>query len=103
MGWEETKERLDKIWFGLVIGGVLPVIGFFVSKLFKDKEGSYSLKGYWNLLVGQNDYYLDILIFSLIPNLLAFYLFFFMWKMDQAVKGLIFMTLIYLGIFLIIH
>jgi ABC-type bacteriocin/lantibiotic exporter with double-glycine peptidase domain len=103
MGWEETKEKLDKIWVGLVFGGLLPVIGFFVSKLFKDREGSYSVQAYWNLLIGQNDYYLDILTFSLIPNLLAFYFFFFMWKMDQALKGLIFMTIIYLGFFLIIH
>lgn len=103
MGWQETKEKLDKIWVGIAFGGVLPIIGFFISKMFKDKEGSYSLKAYWNLLIGQNDYYLDILTFSLIPNLLAFYFFFFMWKMDQALKGLIFMTIIYLGIFLIIH
>lgn len=103
MSWEETKEKLDKLWVGLIIGGVLPVLGFFVSKLFKDREGTYSLKAYWNLLIGENDYYLDILTFSLIPNLLAFYFFFFMWKMDQALKGLIFMTVIYLGIFLIIH
>lgn len=103
MSWEETKEKLDKIWIGIVIGAVLPMIGFMVSKLFKDKEGSYSWKGYWNLLIGQNDYYLDILTFSLIPNLLAFYFFFFQWKIDQALKGLIFMTIIYLGTFLIIH
>lgn len=103
MGWEETKEKIDNVWIGIALGSLLPVLGFFISKLFKDSEGSYSLKAYWNLLIGQNDYYLDILTFSLIPNLLAFYFFFFLWKLDNALKGLIFMTIIYLGIFLIIH
>lgn len=103
MGWEETKEKLDKLWFGLVLGAVLPMLGFLISKFFKDRDGSYSLKAYWNLLVGQNVHYMDILTFSLIPNLLAFYFFFFMWKMDQALKGLIFMTILYFGLFLIIH
>lgn len=103
MGWEETKQKLDKVWIGLILGGGLPILGFFVSKLVKDRDGSYSIKAYWNLLVGQNDYYLDILTFSLIPNMLAFYFFFFMWKLDQASKGLIFLTIMYLGLFMMIH
>lgn len=103
MDWEETKEKLDKLYIGLIIGGLLPVLGFFVSKLFKDKEGSYSVKAYWNLLVGQNDYYLDILVFSMIPSLLAFYFLFFVWKLDKASRGLVFMTIFYIAIFLAIH
>lgn len=98
-----SKNKFDTIVVGSILGAILPLIGFFLSKLLKDRDNSYTLKGYWNLLIGQNDYYLDILTLSLIPNLLAFYLLYFHWKMDKALKGLIFVTIIYLGIFLIIH
>lgn len=101
--WDDLKEKLDQLWFGLLLGTLLPVVGFFISKLVKDREGTYSVKAYWNLLVGDNDYYMQILTFSLLPNLLVFYLFFFQWQMDKALKGLIFITVIYLGIFLVIH
>ena len=103
MDWEEVKEKFDKMWVGLTAGGILPVLGFFLSKMVKDKQGSYTVEAYWNLLVGQTNYYLEILTFSLLPNMLAFYLFFFLWNMDRAVRGLIFMTIVYLGVIMMFH
>lgn len=101
--WDAIKEKWDQIWVGTALGALLPVVGFFISKMIKDREGSYSVKAYWYLLIGQNDSNLQILTFSLIPNLLVFYLFFFQWQMDKALKGLIFITVVYLGIFLVIY
>ena len=103
MNWEKVKKRSDNIWLGVAIGLLLPILGFILAKAIKDKQGSYTYGGFWNLLVGENVYYMDILTFSLLPNMLAFYVLFFMWKMDKAVRGLVFSTIMILGGILLLH
>mgnify|MGYP007027635575 CR=1 FL=1 len=103
MNWDKVKRKFDNVWIGAVAGFLLSVLGFLLSKTVKDKQGSYTLEAYWNLLVGQTDYYLEILTFSLLPNMLMFYLLFFQWKMDHAVRGLIFATIIVLGLIFLLH
>ena len=103
MNWEKVKKKYDNLWLGVGAGLILPILGFLLAKAIKDKQNSYTYEGFWNLLVGQNSYYMDILTFSLLPNMLAFYVLFFMWKMDKAVKGLIFSTFILLGGVLLFH
>jgi ABC-type bacteriocin/lantibiotic exporter with double-glycine peptidase domain len=103
MNWDKVKKKIDNLWVGVGLGFILFMLGFLLSKFVKDKQGSYTLEGFWNLLVGQNSYYLEILTFSLLPNMLAFYLLFFQWKMDKAVRGLIFSTIIILGSIMVLH
>lgn len=103
MNWESIKNKIDNIWFGLGIGAILPVIGFVLSKFVKDKSGSYTWKAYFNLMTGQTNYYLEILTFSLLPSMLFFYLLFFQWKLDQAARGLIFMTIVAIALVFMLH
>lgn len=103
MNWDKVKRKIDNLWVGVGLGMILFVFGFLLSKFVKDPQDSYTLEGFWNLLVGQNSYYLEILTFSLLPNMLAFYLLFFQWKMDKAVRGLIFSTVIILGLVMLLH
>lgn len=103
MNWDKVKKKINNVWVGVGMGLILFVLGFFLAKFVKDRQGSYTVEGFWNLLVGQNSYYLEILTFSLLPNMLAFYLLFFQWKMDNAVKGLIFATIILMGLIMLLH
>lgn len=103
MNWDKVKKKINNVWVGVGMGLILFVLGFFLAKFVKDRQGSYTVEGFWNLLVGQNSYYLEILTFSLLPNMLAFYLLFFQWKMDNAVKGLIFATIIIMGLIMLLH
>jgi ABC-type bacteriocin/lantibiotic exporter with double-glycine peptidase domain len=103
MNWNKVKKDFDKVWMGVVFGVVFSVIGFFLAKFVKDKQGSYTVEAFWNLMVGQTDYYLEILTFSLLPNMLAFYFLFFRWQMDKAVRGLIFATIMLMGMVFLLH
>ncbi len=103
MKWEVVKKKIDNVWVGLLLGFVLTVFGFFLSKWVKDPSNSYTIEGFWNLLMGKNNYYMEILTFSLLPNMLAFYFLFFQWKMDKALKGLIFITIMFLGLIFLMH
>jgi hypothetical protein len=92
MNWSEIKYKINTVWFGLGSGVVLPILGFFISKWVKFSDGD--LTSYWHMLIGKNVYSSEILTFSLLPNMLMFYFYFFQWKTDKAAKGLIFATLI---------
>jgi hypothetical protein len=96
MNWSEIKYKSNTVWLGLVSGIILPVFGFFISKWVKFGDGD--LITYWHMLIGKNIYSSEILTFSLLPNMLMFYFYFFQWKTDQAAKGLIFATLIWVAI-----
>lgn len=100
MTWNNFKIAINNLWIGLGIGIALPILGFFLSKFFKYPQGDYST--YWKMLVGRTIYTTDILTLSLIPNMLLFYFFFFQWKTDKAAKGLVFSTLIWIGILFLI-
>ena len=97
MSFEDWKEKYDVVWFGVVLGLILPPIGFVISKYVKSPMSSY--KNYWNLFLdSQLEVNKEILIFSLLPSMLAFYFIFFLFKMDIASKGLVGVTLFVAGI-----
>lgn len=100
MTWYDFKIRLNNLWIGLIIGFLLPLLGFFLSKPFKFPSGNYS--SYWNLLVSNTHYSTEILTLSLIPNMLLFYFLFFQWRTDQAAKGLVFSTIIWVGLLFLV-
>tara|TARA_B110000285_G_scaffold37290_1_gene40381 strand:- start:1088 stop:1411 length:324 start_codon:yes stop_codon:yes gene_type:complete len=94
-GW---KKKYDVAWFGLVLGFILPPLGFVLSKYVKSYNNS-SYKEYWELFLrSELEVNKDILIFSLLPSMLAFYFLFFLFKMDTAAKGLVGVTLFVTGI-----
>jgi|TARA_B110000495_G_C22932506_1_gene545193 hypothetical protein len=92
-GW---KKKYDIVWVGLILGFILPPLGFLLSKYVKSPNSSY--KNYWQLFLDSSlEINKEILIFSLLPSMLAFYFLFFLFKMDVAAKGLVGVTLFVAG------
>lgn len=88
--------KIDKVWFGFTLGVVLPIAGFFLSKMVL--ASGANLSQYWDIF---NDPDLevnkDILVFSMLPSMLAFWVFYFSLKADKAAKGLVAATLLAVG------
>lgn len=93
-GW---KKKYDVAWVGIVLGVILPPLGFVLSKYVKSPMSSFD--SYWRLFLNsQLEVNKEILIFSLLPSMLAFYFLFFLFKMDKAAKGLVGVTLFVVGL-----
>ena len=90
----EKLAKYDKTLNGLIIGIILPIIGFFVSYLVKG--GHISFDDYVSRAFGQSSDQQDILIFCLIPNMLMFYLSNFRWGLNEFTKGLVAVTIVLL-------
>ncbi len=91
--FEEIKKKYDKAMVGAVLGSLLPFLGFVISKMVKGSHVSWTQ--YWNIFLSDSDYKIEILILSMMPNMLLFYFFLFQWKLDHASKGLVGATLIF--------
>ncbi len=92
-------KRFDKLIYGLILGALLPVLGFYLGYLIKY---SGSVKGYWLLLSQPTASQNEVFTFCMLPSLLFFYLVFFRWKLDQASKGLVAASLVYVAAYMII-
>lgn len=91
---EDIERKVDSVWVGVILGFILPFTGFYSAMLF------YGLSVYdvWFILTLRNsEYFSDILVFVMLPNMFLFWLFFFYFKADKAAKGLIASTLATLG------
>ena len=84
-------KKIDKLYWGLIIGTLLPIPTFFLGKFFLLKGGTW--KGYYNLFFNHIDLRGDIITFSLLGNLLLFYFVFFLWRVDRLAQGLVMITL----------
>jgi len=95
--------KYNKFNYGLILGLIFPIMGFFISFLF---IGSDSFSTFWEIFVKDANVYgneigefykqtrQNILMFCLMSNLLLFYFSFFIYKIDRFSKGLVFITLI---------
>ena len=93
---KEKLAKLDKLHWGLIIGTILPIIGFVLSYVVKT-WGVYpaiSFDDYLNMAFGNSQDQQDILIFSLIPNMFMFYFSNFRWQLYEFTKGLVGVTVI---------
>jgi hypothetical protein len=86
-------KKFDKIGYGLIVGIILPVFGFLLG--YYVKFYPRPLGTYWNYMANATVYQTEILTFSLVPNLFLFYFLFFRWKLDEATKGLVFVSILY--------
>lgn len=87
------KSKIDKIWVGMLAGAILPVIGFFLSKSVL--ASGATVGQYWRLMnAPELEINKDILVFSMLPSMFMFWVFYFGMKTDRAAKGLVFITLI---------
>ena len=97
-------DKYNKFYFGIILGLLFPIIGFFIS--FLVIGSGHSLEAFWGIFIKDssvfsgeitetyNEIRQNILIFSLMTNLLLFYFSFFMFKIDRFSKGLVAITLI---------
>ena len=95
--------KYNKFNYGLILGLIFPIMGFFISFLF---IGSDSFSTFWEIFVKDANVYgneigefykqtrQNVLMFCLMSNLLLFYFSFFIYKIDRFSKGLVFITLI---------
>ena len=101
----EQKFKINKFKFGFTTGLILPVLGFFIG--FLAKGGDLSFSTFWQLFIQNHDLihlndikliYQDTrqstVMFCLLANMLAFYLSFFVYKIDRFSTGLVSITLI---------
>lgn len=86
-------EKFDKTHYGIIVGLILPVLGFFLGYYVKFSPRPLAL--YWDYMIKSTIYQTEILTFSLVPSLFLFYFLFFRWKLDQATKGLVLVSLVY--------
>tara|TARA_B100001287_G_scaffold125390_1_gene105671 strand:+ start:8357 stop:8710 length:354 start_codon:yes stop_codon:yes gene_type:complete len=95
--------KYNKFNTGMISGILFPFIGFFISFLI---IGGESFSTFWEIFLKDaniyksevQDFYKEtrqnVLMFCLMSNLLLFYFSFFLFKIDQFSKGLVFITLI---------
>ncbi len=89
--------KYNNIWNGIIAGLILPILGFFLSREVKLPEAT--LSEYWSIFMNSTfEVNKDIIVFSLLPNMAFFYLLFFQWRIDEAAKGLVIVTLVLGGL-----
>ena len=92
---DDKMKRFDKTYWGVIAGLILPVIGFFVYYFIKTRNADVDIETYIGMaLNSHSDYQQDILITCMIPNMFMFYLTNFQWKIYDATKGLVAITLL---------
>ncbi|NOZ48206.1 MAG: hypothetical protein GXO79_15735 [Chlorobi bacterium] len=89
------KDKINNLYIGLVIGLVLPLISLLLLYIFKYE--SYTFNGFINLLK-QFHILTQVLSLSVLPNLMAFFIFIWL-NMLKAARGVLMAT--FIGAFII--
>jgi len=101
MSFTDKLKKYDKIGYGLAVGLILPVIGFIVSYFIKAAPIEITFGDYFNNHLLHSEDKMDIIIFSMIPNMFLFYFVNFKWAMYEFTKGIVGITLI-MGVLVVI-
>ena len=92
---EETTAKIDKLFYGILFGSMLPVIGFFLSYIVKTRATNVTFDQFVYLAFnGGDQQQMDILIFCLLPNMLMFYISNFRYRWNEFTKGLVGTTVV---------
>lgn len=97
----EKLQKADKTLYGVIAGIMLPLIGFVLCYWILFYPNGKTFDEFINITYMSPDRQTNILIFCLLPNMFAFYLTNFRWRMNHLTKGLVGSTLI-LGLILVI-
>jgi len=101
MNFTDKIKKYDKVSLGIIIGLTLPILGFLASYAIKVDTSQVTLSDYFfNYLFHSIDK-MDIIIFSMIPNMFLFYFVNFRWAMYEFTKGIVGITLL-MGISVVI-
>jgi len=87
----EKLKKYDRAIIGVVIGTILPILGFLIS--FPIKGGNYTFNEYIHVAFDEYNR-IDVFILSMIPNMLLFYLTNFRWNLTEFTKGLVAVTIL---------
>ena len=94
MSFQKKLKKYDKISFGLIVGLFLIVVGFILSYFVKTAGLHIPFGEYFSNNLLHSDDKMDIVIFSMIPNMLLFYFVNFKWAMYDFTKGIVGITLV---------
>lgn len=91
-------EKIDKLWFGLIIGFILPL---FAMMIFYYSSYAYLTAPEFLRKMAFQAVWLKLLSLCSVVNLGAFFLF-YQFQIDKAARGVIFSTLI-MALFVMIY
>lgn len=92
MGFSEKfGKKLDKTPIGVICGVILPIIAFVV--FWQYRYGAKDAEQLYYYMSHNSANRSDLLIFSLIPNLVLFYFTNFQWRWDKLTVGLVATTI----------
>lgn len=91
-------ERFDKAKYGFIAGLLLPPLGYAIGKYIIFPRGTWAL--YWEFFLQGGDDSNKIFTFCMLPTLFLFYFVFFVWKLEEASKGLVAVSLVFSAIFM---
>jgi hypothetical protein len=92
MGSMSWKSKVDKIQYGVALGILLPIIGFFVY--WSWRQGDKNWDQYLNFILASSANRNEPLIFPMVPNLILFYFSNFMYRLDNFTVGLVGTTIV---------
>jgi hypothetical protein len=101
MNFDKQTQKYNKVGFGLIVGLILPIIGFIASYYIKVRIPNYTITDYFMSLLMDSPDKMDIIISSMLPNMLLFYFVNFRWGMYEFTKGIVGITLL-MGILVVI-
>ena len=100
--------KFDRVWVGISLGIISPLVCFLLAFLLVNNGNSFSIFWYnftndaypydFNMNSLNNELKKNILILSLLLNLIIFYIGYFTLKYDKFTKGLVFVTLLLVGL-----
>ncbi|HIP37226.1 MAG TPA: hypothetical protein EYG85_10270 [Crocinitomix sp.] len=94
MNFEKKLKKYNKTSTGLLVGIILPIVGFCLSYIIKTRGLDISFSSYFQTLLRKSPDKMDIIVFSMIPNMFLFYFVNFRWSMYEFTKGLVAVTLV---------
>lgn len=89
MSW---KTKIDKMQYGVALGVILPIIGFFVY--WSWRQGDKNWEQYLNFIWASSSNRNEPLIFPMVPNLILFYFSNFLYRLDNFTVGLVGTTIV---------
>jgi hypothetical protein len=85
------KLKIDSVWFGLVVGILSPIAGFFINYLIHFR-GMHLSRVFWVIKRGEMDF--PLYTFCLLPDLCMFFIFLWINK-ERASRGVLLVVLPY--------
>lgn len=95
MSFVAKIKKYDTVWIGIFTAIILIIVGFLLSYLVKGYSTGIAFSRYVKFVTNDSPDRMDILIFSMIPNMLLFYFTNFRWQFYEFVKGLVVVSVLF--------